>query len=246
MSEPGAFALTVVVPAFNEEALLAGTIRGLRAALAELRVGAEIVIVNDGSRDRTGAIADELAAVVADLVVCHQQNQGLGGALRTGISQARGDYVLTWPADMPVDAGDLAPFTAQLGTADVLVGVRSRRAGYNPLMRFNSWLYPQLVAVLFGLRLHDVNWIHLYRTALIRQVTLTQRGIPMLVEALVRLRDLGATFLEVPSEMKPRTAGVASASRIRIMARTLRGLLQFWWQWRGETKVAVAPARAGY
>lgn len=245
MSEPGAFALTVVVPAFNEEVLLADTVRGLRAALAALHVAAEIVIVNDGSRDRTGPIADNLAAADPDLVVCHQNNQGLGGALRTGIGVARGDYVLTWPADMPVSPADLAPFTAQLGAADVLVGMRSSRAGYNSLMRFNSWLYPQLVAVLFGLRLRDVNWIHLYRTALIRQVTLTQRGIPMLVEALVRLRDLGATFREVPSEMRPRTAGVASASRLRIMWRTLRGLLQFWWRWRWTPKVAVASARTG-
>jgi len=78
------------------------------------------------------------------------------------------------------------PFARELGAADVLVGVRSRRAGYNPLMRFNSWIYPQLVAWLFDLRLHDVNWIHVYRTTLIQRVTLTQRGIPMLVEALVR------------------------------------------------------------
>jgi glycosyltransferase involved in cell wall biosynthesis len=230
----GPFALSVVVPAYNEEALLAGTVRGLRAALDALAVPAELVIVNDGSRDRTGTIADGLAATDPALVVRHQANQGLGGALRTGIAAARGDYVLTWPADMPVEADELAPFTAQLGRADVLVGVRSYRAGYNVLMRFNSWLYPHLVAMLFDLRLRDVNWIHLYRTSLIQRVSLTQRGIPMLVEALVRLRDLGATFVEVPSEMKPRTAGVASASRFKIMWRTLHGLLQFWRQWRRE------------
>ncbi len=237
MSTAGAFPLTVVVPAYNEEALLAETVRGLRAALTALQLRAEIVIVNDGSGDRTGAIADELAAGDPAMVVCHQANQGLGGALRTGIGVARGDYVLTWPADMPVAPDDLAPFAASLGRADVLVGVRSRRAGYNPLMRFNSWLYPQIVAALFGLRLRDVNWIHLYRTALLRQAHLTQRGIPMLVEALVRLRDLGATLHEVPSEMKPRTAGTASASRWRVMWRTLRGLLQFWWQWRRDRNV---------
>jgi len=232
MSPTGSFPLTVIVPAFNEESLLAGTVRELRAALTQLGLAAEIVVVNDGSRDRTGAIADELAEADGALVACHQQNQGLGGALRTGISVARGDYVLTWPADMPVAPEDLAPFASALGSADVLVGVRSRRAGYSPLMRFNSWLYPQLVAWLFGLRLRDVNWIHLYRTPLVRRVTLTQRGIPMLVEALVRLRDLSATFREVPSEMKPRTTGTASASRVKVMWRTLRGLLQFWWQWR--------------
>ena len=244
MSTVGAFPLTVVVPAYNEEVLLADTVRGLRTALTALQLPAEIVIVNDGSRDRTGAIADELAARDPALVVCHQANQGLGGALRTGIGVARGGYVLTWPADMPVAPDDLAPFAANLGAADVLVGVRSRRDGYNPLMRLNSWLYPQIVATLFDLRLRDVNWIHLYRTALIRRVTLTQRGIPMLVEALVRLRDLGATLLEVPSEMKPRTAGTASASRWRVMWRTLRGLLAFHRQWKRARRAAGARGPA--
>ena len=236
MSDPAVPALTVVVPAYNEEALLAGTVRGLRAALTELGVAAEIILVDDGSRDRTPAIADELAQHDAALRVVHQANQGLGGALHTGFARARGAYVLSWPADMPVAREDLAPFVTNLGTADVLVGVRPQRAGYNVLMRFNSWLYPHLVAALFGLRLRDVNWIHLYRTALVRQVALTQRGIPMLVEMLVRLRDLGATFRAVPSEMKPRTAGIATASRFRIMWRTLRGLFQFWWLWRAERR----------
>jgi glycosyltransferase involved in cell wall biosynthesis len=234
------FPLSVVVPAYNEEASLAETVRGLRTALDALGLRAEIVIVNDGSLDATGLIADALAEEDAALVVCHQPNQGLGGALRTGIGVVRGEYVLTWPADMPVERADLAPFAAQLGAADVLVGVRSRRAGYNLLMRFNSWLYPQLVALLFDLRLRDVNWIHLYRTALIRRVNLSQRGIPMLVEALVRLRDLHATFLEVPSEMKPRTAGTASASRFLIMWRTLRGLLAFHRQWNRARRASGA------
>lgn len=240
MSPAGPFPLTIVVPAYNEEALLAGTVRSLREALTALGLAAEIVIVNDGSRDRTGAIADTLALQDPALSVCHQSNQGLGGALRTGFTRARGDYVITWPADMPVTLDDLAPFAGKLGAADVLVGVRSRRAGYNPLMQFNSWLYPKLVALLFGLRLRDVNWIHAYRTTLIRRVTLTQHGIPMLVEMLVRLRELGATFLEVPSEMKPRTAGVATASRLKIMWRTLHGLFQFWWQWRRNRPSAPA------
>jgi len=232
MSQPPPPSLSVVLPAFNEEALLAGTVRSLCDTLAALSVGYELILVNDGSRDRTGAIADELARANAALAVCHQENQGLGGALRTGIARARGEYLLTWPADVPVERDDLAPFISRLGAADVLVGVRSRRAGYNPLMLVNSWIYPRLVALLFGLHLRDVNWIHLYRTSFIQRVNLTQRGIPMLVEALVRLRDLGATFLEVPSEMKLRTAGVASASRLKVMWRTLQGLFRFWRAWR--------------
>lgn len=233
MNEP-APALSVILPAFNEEALLADCVRKLHGALASLGVSAEIIIVNDGSADRTPTIADELAAERPGVVALHQANQGIGGAFRTGAQSARGEYLILWPADMPAEPADLAPYVAQFGAADVIVGVRRARLGYNPLMRVNAWIYPRLVATLFKLRLRDVNWIHAYRRSLFLRVTLTQRGIPMLVEALVRLRDLGARISEVDVLMKQRLGGVPSASRVRVMWRTLTGLLAFWRVWRRE------------
>lgn len=233
-------ALSVIVPAFNEEVLLAGAIRDLRRSLDELGVAAEIIIVNDGSRDRTAAIADELARELPGVVACHQANQGIGGAFRTGAARATGTYLILWPADMPATARDLAPYTESFGRADVIVGVRRQRLGYNPLMRFNSWLYPQIVATLFGLRLRDVNWIHAYRRDQFLRIRLTQRGIPMLVEMLVRLRDLGARIVEVDVEMKARLGGVSSASRPKVMWRTLTGLFSLWRSWRRESRVRPA------
>lgn len=227
-------ALSVIVPACNEEALLADAIRRLHAALAELRVSAEIIVVNDGSRDRTGAIADGLARELPGVAALHQENQGIGGAFRAGAARAGGEYLILWPADMPAEAADLAPYVRELGHADVIVGCRQRRVGYTPLMHFNARLYPRLVRLLFGLRVRDVNWIHAYRRAAFLRIRLTQRGIPMLAEALVRLRDLGATFAEVDVAMKPRLGGVPSAARVRVMGRTLTGLFAFWRAWRRE------------
>jgi len=227
-------ALSIVLPAYNEEALLDGCVRQLHAALAALGVDAEIIIVNDGSRDATPRIADALARDLPGVVVCHQANQGIGGAFRTGVTRATGEYLILWPADMPADPSDLEPYTAQFGRADVIVGVRRARVGYNPLMRLNAWIYPRLARTLFDLRLRDVNWIHAYRRAQFVRITLTQRGIPMLVEALVRLRDLGATFVEVDVAMKARLGGVPSASRLKVMWRTLSGVFQFWRLWRAE------------
>jgi len=137
---------------------------------------------------------------------------------------------------MLADPPDLVPYVALLGRADVIVGCRSRRVGYNPLMLLNAWIYPRLVRVLFGLRIRDVNWIHAYRNSVFQRIHLTQRGIPMLAEALVRLRDLGATFAEADVEMKERIGGVASASRPRVMWRTLVGLFSFWLAWRRERR----------
>ncbi|HEY1793726.1 MAG TPA: glycosyltransferase family 2 protein [Opitutaceae bacterium] len=232
----GPAALSVVLPAYNEEDMLGGTVRQLHRALGQLGLRAEIIIVDDGSRDRTGHEADALAAELPGVSARHQANQGIGGAFRAGAEAATGDYIMLWPADMPAAAADVRPYAERLGAADVIVGCRRRRAGYNPLMALNSWVYPRLVGLLFGLRLRDVNWIHAYRRAAFMRISLTQRGIPMLVEALVKLRDSGATFVEIDVEMRKRERGVASASRPIVMWRTLAGLLSFWIAWRVQPR----------
>jgi dolichol-phosphate mannosyltransferase len=222
-------AVSIVVPAFNEEANLPRCVEALRATFAG--ASCEILIIDDGSTDRTAAVARQLAAEHPEHVrfFAHGRNQGFGAALKTGFSEACGRYVTCCPADFRMTAAEWAPFAAGLNRADVVVGCRIRREGYNPLMRFNAWLYPKLVRVLFGLRLRDVNWISVYRRDLVRQVTIAQSGIPMLVEILLKLRDLGATFLEVDCWMQPRTIGKPSAARFRVMWRTLVGLFRLWW-----------------
>jgi len=229
-------ALSVVVPAFNEEVQLESSIRSLRHALDISGIAAEIVIINDGSNDRTGPIAESLARELTEVRAFNQANQGIGGAFRAGAGHATGEYLMLWPADMPATPEDLSPFVDRLATADVIVGCRRQRVGYNPLMRLNAWLYPKLVWLLFGLRLRDVNWIHAYRRSKFLEIRLTQVGIPMLAEALVRLRDAGATFVEADVVMKQRIGGVSSASRIRVMWLTLAGLFSFWNARRRETR----------
>jgi hypothetical protein len=147
---------------------------------------------------------------------------------------ARGDYLMLWPVDMPATPADFAPYLAHFGDADVIVGCRRQRVGYNLLMRLNAWIYPKLVNRLFRLRVRDVNWIHAYRRSEFVRIKLTQAGIPMLAEALVRMRDIGATFEQVDVEMKARRHGVPSASRPKVMWETLTGLFSFWELWRME------------
>ena len=220
--------LSIIVPAYNEEANLPACLATLLGTFAGTSF--EILVVDDGSRDRTLMVARRFAELHPEniRVRAHSGNQGFGAALRTGFDEARGRYVTCCPADFAMTPHQWRPFKAAMGRVDVVVGCRLRREGYNVLMRFNSWLYPKLVRLLFGLRLRDVNWISIYRRDLVTRVEITQSGVPMLVEILVKLRDLGATFGEVDCEMQPRMVGTPSASRFRVMWRTLTGLLAFW------------------
>jgi dolichyl-phosphate beta-glucosyltransferase len=223
--------ISIVLPAFNEESNLPGCLR----ALAETFTGEsyEIVLVDDGSVDRTLVVARHWSQEnrVPMRILAHERNQGIGGAIRTGIGAAEGEYIMTCAADFLFEREDWTSYATALGKADVIVGCRVQREGYNPLMRLNAWLYPRLVAALFGLHLRDVNWTCVYRRDLLRQVTITQRGIPMLTEVLVKLRDLGATFREVDCRMRARTVGTPSAARLKVMWGTLTGLVRLWWDY---------------
>lgn len=234
--------LSLIIPSFNEESLLAETVRQLHRILGDLDHPSEIIIVNDGSSDQTGKITNDLASQLCEVRALHQKNQGIGGAFRAGASIAEGDYLMLWPADMKPLVSDLAPYLAALGPTDAVIGYRRRRVGYNPLMLLNAWLYPRLVARLFGLKLRDVNWIHAYRRETFLRLRLTQRGIPMLAETLVRLRDAQASFIEIEVDMRPRTAGQPSAARLGVMLRTLRGLFTFWLAWRRERRLSSETA----
>jgi glycosyltransferase involved in cell wall biosynthesis len=235
--------ISIVLPVFNEESNLPRCLETLSATFSGLPY--EVVIVDDGSRDGTLSVARRWEGEHPGpiQVLAHERNQGIGGAIRTGIGAARGEYVMTCAADLLFEPEDWAPYAGALGRADVLVGHRLQRVGYNPLMRFNSWLYPHLVATLFGLRLRDVNWICVYRRDLLRGVEITQRGIPMLVEILVKLRDRGASFLEVDCRMQARAVGKPTAGRFKVMWRTLTGLLGFWREYRRQPRPAGVEAR---
>jgi glycosyltransferase involved in cell wall biosynthesis len=240
--------VSIVVPAWNEEHSIEECVRTIYGTLRSREMDFEIVVVDDGSRDQTLAAARKLEQEFpgAVRVEAHGTNQGLGAALRTGFLAAQGEYLTVCPADFLLTLEHWLPFESALGQADVLVGCRQRRAGYNLLMRFNSWLYPYLVSFLFGLRLRDVNWICVYRKNQLCQIDLTQRGIPMLTEMLVKLRDLGATFREVDCQQQARTRGTASASRLSVMWKTLTGLIGFWRQYRRSPRITTtdsAPSR---
>jgi glycosyltransferase involved in cell wall biosynthesis len=234
--------LTIVVPAWNEGTNLPICLRTLHATFAGSPY--EIIVIDDGSKDETLAVAQSLAAEQPEhvRVLAHDRNEGFGSALRTGLGAACGCYVTCCPADFEMTPADWSPFASALGQADVMVGCRIRREGYTSLMRFNSWLYPKLVRALFGLRLRDVNWISVYRRDLVQRVAITQSGIPILVEILIKLRDLGATFREVDCRMQPRRIGKPSAARFRIMWQTLIGLVMLWWDYR-PAKPEFTPFR---
>lgn len=222
--------LSVIIPVYNEEELLERNLTQISEVLSTFDFPTEIIVIDDGSTDRTPTLLDSLAAGALKgkiRALHHEKNGGIGLCYKTGIKSASMEYLLFLVLDINVSREYLLPFVDKIGQADVLVGVRRARKGYTPLMRFNSWIYVKIIRFFFGLKLRDVNWICIYPKKLLEKVEFRFSRIAMLAETLIRCHDLGASFLEIPTEQTERkTLRKSSAAKFSIMLETLLDLIR--------------------
>lgn len=225
--------LTIIFPAWNEEAGLARTVAAAVEAGERLEsdgaIGSlEVVIVDDASTDATGAIADGLAAADGRItVVHHPSNRGLGGAIRSGLAASTGDLVLYTDADLPFDLVELdkAVRVARVYDADVVSLYRLDRTGEGPRRFVYSYLYNHLIRLLFGLRVRDVNFAgKLIRRRVLDAVELRSEGSFIDVELLVSAQRRGFNVVQFGVDYFPRTRGVSTLSSWSTIFGILREL----------------------
>ena len=217
--------LSVFLPSHNEEGNVERVVRNFCAALPEVAGDYEVIVVNDGSRDRTGAIADQLAAADQHVkVVHHQVNRGYGGAVISGIRAATMPWVLLCDGDGQFDPGDVKLLAARTPEYDVVVGHRAHRA--DPFVRrMNGKAWTILVRVMFGLHVSDMDCgFKLFRRALLQDMELHASGAMITTELMARLAGEKARICEVEVQHLPRVAGEQSGANLRVIARAFKEL----------------------
>jgi len=234
-----AASVSCVIMAYNEEALLAEAVRDVHESLAAFGDREfEILIVDDGSTDRTPAIAAELAARYPEVrVVTHPVNRGPGSAQVTGFREAKHELLCYHPADQQVDFHEVARCLPLLDDpedpADLIIARRSARPGYTVARLASSYGYIFLAQRLFGLRrFKDFNFIYLYRRALLGGMDFETESVFFTTEVLVKAVARGARVKEVTLTCLPRRAGVATCGRPAVIARTFADMMRFWASWR--------------
>jgi glycosyltransferase involved in cell wall biosynthesis len=241
--------LSYFFPAHNEEANLAGLVEEALATLPSLADTFEIIAVNDGSRDRTAAIADELTAAHPDLVraVHHPTNLGYGAALRSGLAAARYELIAFTDGDRQFQVKDLGRLTERLrggDDPDVVVGFRIKRA--DPLIRtIYARLYRLANRIFFGLTVTDVDCAcKLFRREALDGLRVESGGAFFSAELLIKLRAAGRSVVEVGVLHYPRTAGSPTGARPSVVFRAVKDfwLLRFrMWSNRGRALRRGAP-----
>jgi glycosyltransferase involved in cell wall biosynthesis len=218
--------ISAALPAFNEEANIARTIGALVPVLASLTDDYEIIVVDDGSRDRTAEVTRALAAQYPQVrLVQHKINQGYGAALYNGFTAATKDYVFMTDSDAQFDVRELTKFVPLLADADMVIGYRAPRR--DPFVRrLNGWGWTSLGNLLFGYTARDVDCaFKLFRREIMDNIDVQSRGAAFSLEFMVRARRAGYRVREVPVTHLPRTAGKQTGARLDVIIRAFRELL---------------------
>ncbi len=223
----------VVFPAFNESDNLNAVVGNARDFLGAAAADYRIVIVNDGSGDRTGEIALALAHLDPRhvLVVTHEVNRGYGAAVRSGLTAATQtgcDWVVVLDADGQFDIRELAMLldvAADRGI-DLVAGRRVHRADSGQ-RKLNAWLWSGAARLLLGIHVHDVDCaFKLINRRVLESISLQGEAAVISPELLAKTARAGFAIAEVPVSHYRRRAGEQSGANLRVIARSLAGLLR--------------------
>lgn len=233
--------LSVFLPAHNEEGNIERVVAGFCRELPKIADAFEVIIVDDGSRDETGAIADRLAAANPQVkVVHHPINRGYGGAVISGIRTATMPWVLLCDGDGQFDPADVELLTARTGEFDVVVGRRLQRA--DPLVRrINGQAWSILVRVMFGLNISDMDCgFKLFRREVLQDLELQAAGAMITTELMARLTGRKARICEVGVKHLPRLAGEQSGANLKVIVRAFEELFGLYRRLRAAQEGAPA------
>ncbi|MDQ6785672.1 MAG: glycosyltransferase family 2 protein [Acidobacteriota bacterium] len=219
---------SIVVPLFNEAENIKHLVQTLVETLGTNPNFTEIVLVDDGSYDATAALATDLAARDKRIrLVCHERNQGLGAAIRTGLNHAEGDFVLYTDADLPFDF-NLIPQLFSLADENRIVSGYRLNRGEGGRRLLLTKAYNALVRLFFGLRMRDVNFAcKIFPKRFLRKARLNSQGSFIDVEILLEARRFGFEIVEHPLVYYPRTRGLSTLSRPAVIAFILKEMFGY-------------------
>jgi glycosyltransferase involved in cell wall biosynthesis len=240
-------AISFVLPAFNEEQNIVRAVRSVTDVATRYCSAFEVIVVDDGSSDRTAELVTEVATEHPQVrLLRHARNRGYGEALRSGFLRARLDYVFFTDADNQFDMEELRLLLPWADRVDVVAGYRKNRQ--DPLIRrANAWAWNRLVRVLFYVPVRDIDCaFKLFRRSALEELDIESVGAMVNTEVMVKLGRTGRTVVEVGVTHLPRTAGVARGAKLSVIARALTEVSKMYGRLSelgpGPTPVPAAPA----
>jgi len=219
--------ISVFFPCYNEQENVGRTVEKALEVLERLNADFEAIIVDDGSSDDTGRIADEIAGRDGRVkVVHHEGNLGYGAALRSGFKAAIKELVFYTDGDGQFDINEMPPLLALMERYDIVSCYRLNRR--DPIIRkINGWCWTRLVCLMFGLKVRDIDCaFKLYKREIFDKIELSSTGALIDAEILARAARKGYRITQKGVHHYPRTSGAQSGANLRVILRAFKELFK--------------------
>ena len=233
--------LSVIFPAFNEEANIRCTVETAIKVLPNVATRWEIIVVDDGSSDATALICDDLKARYREVeVIRHGQNRGYGAALKSGIISAKYDLIFFSDSDGQFNLRDLEQLIRWSNDYDIVAGYRAKR--HDPVYRrMNALGWNLLVRLVLRIKVRDIDCaFKLFRREVFEHVQIRCVGAMVNTEILAQATQLGMRIHQVKVSHFPRRLGKPSGANVHVIIKAFRELCRLW-----RKRRHVAPDQPG-
>jgi glycosyltransferase involved in cell wall biosynthesis len=226
-SNDKSISISVFFPCYNEQGNIARTTQRAIDVLQKLNSDYEVIIVDDGSSDTTGQIADEIAGQNNRVkVVHHPTNLGYGASLQSGFKAATKELVFYTDGDGQFNINELPSLLPLIKQYDIISCYRLNRQD-NLIRKLNGWAWTKLVGFLFNMKIRDIDCaFKLYKREIFDNIQMSSRGALISAEILARAVRKGYTITQRPVHHYPRTAGVQTGAKPRVIFRAFKELFK--------------------
>ncbi len=216
--------LSIFMPAFNEEGNIATTIIDAKNAAKHVARDYEIIVVDDGSRDRTAEVVLELARHDGNIrLIKHKVNKGYGGAVKTGLKACVKDWIFFTDSDGQFHYDELPKFVSAIRNNDLVIGYRKKRMDPFHRVFVAQVLLKVWNFVLFGLTVRDVDCaFKLFKREVRDQIELKTESAITVTELIVKAKKLGFRIVQLPVMHYPRKFGDQTGGNWRVIMRAAR------------------------
>lgn len=234
--------IVITIPAYNEETTIERVVRNVIQELSKFTNNFYILIVNDGSFDKTAQVIEQLKKKYKNRieVVHHRKNKGFSGAMKTCYERAKGDLIFLGPADGQFNYSQVKLFVNELEKNKRDIVTAYRVINEEKITRkISSFVFHLIAKVLFGIKLKEFSSCILYTRRLRDSISIQAHPVScmFLPELIYKSMKKKYIFGEVPIRFEKRKGGQANGANYKMVIKTLNEMFRFWWDIRiGKVK----------
>jgi dolichol-phosphate mannosyltransferase len=209
--------ITILISALNEEDLVELTVTEILPVAREALNKFEIILINDGSKDNTGMIMDQLASQYSEIqVVHHTKPGGLGNAFKVGLALSKFDYLVLLTADREITMYGFKRLISAIGESDLIIGFRDNQMQARMFFRLIiSYIFRLTMVTLFKYDIKDYHGVPIYPVKIARELSTISNGFSFQVEVLVKLLRRDVSYIEVPFSINKEKDGHSQVIRFK-------------------------------